>query len=164
MVNKVTLIGRVGKDAVVKHFDNGGVIAEFSLATDDSYKKKDGEKVEQTDWHNCKVTYGKLAEVAEKYVKKGMLLYVEGKIKTRSYDDKDGNKRYATEIVCDTFKMLSSKNDTGVTESTDKPVGERGSGSGTTERGGITSAADDDLPFILLALFSIGSLMQYAVL
>lgn len=108
MLNKVFLIGRVGKDVTVKNFSNGGSIAEFTIATDDSYKDKDGNKVEQTDWHNVKVN-GKLSQVAEKYITKGMLLHVEGKVKTRAYDDKDGVKRYVTEIVCESFKMLGDK-------------------------------------------------------
>ena len=104
------LVGRVGKDPVVKQFSNGGSVAEFSLATDDSYTKN-GEKVQQTDWHNIKSTFPKLNEVIEKYVKKGMLVYVEGKLKYRSYDDKDGNKKYVTEIVADSVKFLSKSED-----------------------------------------------------
>jgi single-strand DNA-binding protein len=133
MVNKTILLGRVGKDPVIKHFTNSS-IAEFSMATDDSYKNKAGEKIEQTDWHNIKVN-GKLAEVAEKYIRKGSLLYVEGKIKTRSYDDKDGNKKYVTEIVAESFKMLDKKpmNETAAAQTSSAPSS--------------TSAADDDLPF-----------------
>jgi single-strand DNA-binding protein len=107
MLNKVTLIGRVGKDPQVKQFSNGNSIVEFSIATDDSYKDKEGNKVEQTDWHNIKSTFKSLNSTIEKYVKKGMQVYVEGKIKTRSYDDKDGNKRYVTEIVADKVLFLS---------------------------------------------------------
>ena len=144
MVNKVFLIGRLGKDPVIKHFENGGAIAEFTLATDDSYKDRQGNKVEQTDWHNIKITFPKLAEVAEKYLKKGSLVHIEGKIKTRSYDDKDGNKRYITEVVVEGFKMLDGKKD-----------GNTGGGSysspaassGNEETPATTSAADDDLPF-----------------
>lgn len=144
MVNKTTLIGRVGKDPIVKHFDNGGKVAEFTLATDDSYKKQDGTKVEQTDWHNIKISFAKLVEVAEKYVKKGTLLYVEGKLKTRKYQDKDGNDKYITEVVCDTMKMLSGKDDKSATvaENQKRSVEE----SGYTTRDGITTPSDD-LPF-----------------
>lgn len=110
MLSKTILIGRVGKDPVVKKFSNGGSVTEFSLATDDSYTKN-GEKVQQTDWHNIKSTFPKLNEVIEKYVKKGMLVYVEGKLKYRSYDDKDGNKKYVTEIVADSVKFLSKSED-----------------------------------------------------
>ena len=137
MVNKVTLLGRVGKDPVVKHFDNGGVIAEFTLATDDSYKDKQGNKVEQTDWHNCKITFGKLAEVAEKYVKKGQLLWLEGKIKTRSYDDKDGNKKYLTEVIVESFKMLGGKDKSESTATVSNPASEVPA----------NTAPDSDLPF-----------------
>ena len=147
MVNKVFLIGRLGKDPVVKHFDNGGAIAEFTVATDDSYKDKQGNKVEQTDWHNVKIPTPKLAEVAEKYLKKGSLVHIEGKIKTRSYDDKDGNKRYVTEVVCEGFKMLDSKKDSagggGGNYSTPTT-----SNNPVREEAPVTSSApDDDLPF-----------------
>jgi single-strand DNA-binding protein len=113
MVNKVILVGRLGKDPVLKHFSNDNAIAEFSLATDDSYKNREGQKVEQTDWHNIKIPTKKQAEIAEKYLKKGSLVFIEGKIKTRSYDDKDGNKKYVTEIIAETFRMLDSKRDGG---------------------------------------------------
>lgn len=140
MVNAITLVGRIGKDPVIKNFDNGGKIAEFSLATDDGYKDKQGNKVEQTDWHNVKFN-GKLAEVVEKYVKKGWLVYVSGKIKTRSYDDKDGNKRYVTEVVADTLKMLGGKEDNSATvEENQKRIEEENKPKST---GGV----DDDLPF-----------------
>lgn len=144
MVNKVFLIGRLGKDPVIKHFDNGGAIAEFTIATDDSYKDKQGNKVEQTDWHNIKINFPKLAEVAEKYLKKGSLVHIEGKIKTRSYDDKDGNKRYITEVVVEGFKMLDSKKDgTGGGGN----YSSSSTSSVTDEAPATTSAADDDLPF-----------------
>lgn len=143
MVNKVFLIGRLGKDPVVKHFDNGGAVAEFTVATDDSYKDRQGNKVEQTDWHNVKINFPKLAEVAEKYLKKGSLVHIEGKIKTRSYDDKDGNKRYVTEVVVEGFKMLDSKRD-GNTGG-----GSYSSASASTndEAPAVSPAAEDDLPF-----------------
>lgn len=131
MLSKTILIGRVGKDPVVKQFSNGGSVAEFSLATDDSYTKN-GEKVQQTDWHNIKSTFPKLNEVIEKYVKKGMLVYVEGKLKYRSYDDKDGNKRYVTEIVADSVKFLS-KNEDGA--------------AAPASAGSNVDGGDDSLPF-----------------
>ncbi len=144
MVNKVFLIGRLGKDPVVKHFDNGGAIAEFTVATDDSYRDKQGNKVEQTDWHNVKIPTPKLAEVAEKYLKKGSLVHIEGKIKTRSYDDKDGNKRYITEVVCESFKMLDSKKESAGGGGN---YSSSSTSSSNQETPATTSAADDDLPF-----------------
>lgn len=109
MINKVTLLGRLGKDPVLKHFSETNVIAEFSLATNEYYKDKEGKRVEVTDWHNIKLPFKWMAESAEKYLKKGSLVYIDGKIKTRSYDDKDGNKKYITEIVADTLRLLDKK-------------------------------------------------------
>lgn len=107
-INKVILIGNVGKDPEVRHLDSGVSVASFPLATSETYRSKDGQKVTNTEWHNIVVWRG-LAEVAEKYVKKGNPLYIEGKIRTRSWDDKDGNKRYTTEIIADIMQMLGSK-------------------------------------------------------
>ena len=109
MVNKVTLVGRLGKDPVVKHFSENNVIAEFSLATTENYKDKEGKWVEVTDWHNIKLPFKYMAESAEKYLKKGSLVYIDGKIKTRSYDDKDGNKKYITEIVAENIRRLDKR-------------------------------------------------------
>lgn len=106
-VNKVILVGRLGDDPEVKHLDENTTVAKFSLATSEVYKNKAGEKVETTEWHQC-VIWGGLTKVVEQYVKKGSQLYIEGKIKTRSYE-KDNEKRYITEIVCDNMQMLGSK-------------------------------------------------------
>lgn len=116
MLNKVILIGNVGKDPDIKIFDNGNKAASFSLATSETYKNKAGEKVTNTEWHNI-VIYGKLADIVENYVKKGQLLAVEGKIKTRSYE-KDGEKRYVTDIVCHEMKMLGKMEGKPVNEET----------------------------------------------
>jgi single-strand DNA-binding protein len=107
-VNKVILVGRVGKDPEIRHLESGVAVANFPLATSENYTAKNGEKVTTTEWHNIVLWRG-LAEVAERYVKKGTQLYVDGKIRTRSWDDKDGNKKYITEIVADTMQMLGSR-------------------------------------------------------
>ena len=104
-VNKVILVGNLGKDPEVRYLDNGVAVANFSLATTESYKNKQGERVSQTEWHNIVLWRG-LAEVAEKYLKKGSSVYVEGKIKNRKWEDKDGNTRYNTEILGDNMTML----------------------------------------------------------
>jgi single-strand DNA-binding protein len=135
-VNKVILIGNLGKDPEITNIGNDVKKAAFSLATTESYKAKDGTKVEQTDWHNIIVWRG-LADVAEKYLHKGSKVYIEGRIKPRSYDDKDGVKRYFTEIVADNFLMLDNKPNTGYNDPGAMPPPE--SISGTTP--------DDDLPF-----------------
>ncbi|WP_147677250.1 single-stranded DNA-binding protein [Algibacter pacificus] len=104
--NKVQLIGRLGQDPEIVNFTNGNKMAKFSLATDDSYKDKDGNKVERAYWHNI-VVRGGLVKVVENYVTKGKEIAIEGKLTNRSYDDKDGNKRYVTEIICNELLMLS---------------------------------------------------------
>lgn len=106
-VNKVILIGNVGQDPEVRRFENGDSVANFSLATSEKYKNRNGEKVEDTEWHNI-VMRGKVVEVVEKHVTKGMKLYVEGKKKTRMYE-KDGEKRYVVEIVCWDMTFVDSK-------------------------------------------------------
>ena len=107
-VNKVILIGNLGKDPEVRYLDNGVAVANFSLATTENYKNKEGERVSQTEWHNIVLWRG-LAEVAEKYLRKGGSVYIEGKIKTRKWEDKDGNTRYSTEILGDNMTMLGGK-------------------------------------------------------
>ena len=111
-VNKVILLGNVGKDPEVRYFDNGGAVANFSLATSErGYTAANGTQVpDRTEWHNIVLWRG-LAEIAEKYVKKGSKIYVEGKIRTRSYDDAAGNKRYITEVWGDNMELLDRKPD-----------------------------------------------------
>ncbi len=106
--NKVQLIGRLGQDPEIMTFDDGNKMAKFSLATDDSYKDKSGEKVERTQWHNV-VVRGGLVNVVENYVEKGKEIAIEGKLAHRSYDDKEGNKRYTTEVVCNELLLLGGK-------------------------------------------------------
>lgn len=111
-INKVIIVGRLGKDPEIRHLENGVAVASFSVATSESYKDKTtGEKKEQTEWHNVVLWRG-LAEVAEKYLKKGDLTYIEGKLRTRSWE-KDGVTRYTTEIVGDNMTMLSSNSGGG---------------------------------------------------
>lgn len=112
MVNKVILIGNVGADPDVRYLEGGTAVANLRLATTESYKNKNGERVDQTEWHNIVLWRG-LAEIVEKYVHKGMRLYIEGRIRTRSWDDQNGAKRYTTEIWADNMQMLSFKQDNG---------------------------------------------------
>jgi len=106
-INKVILIGNLGKDPEVRHLDNGATVANFSIATTESYKDKGGQKVEKTEWHNITLWRG-LADIAEKYLKKGDSVYIEGKLQTRSWE-KDGITRYTTDIVGDQMTMLGGK-------------------------------------------------------
>ncbi len=107
-VNKVILIGNLGKDPEVRHLEGGVTKVNFPLATSETYKDKSGNKIEHTEWHNIILWRG-LAEVAEKYLKKGNPVFIEGKIKTRTWEDKDGNKRYSTEIIADNMTLLGGK-------------------------------------------------------
>ena len=109
-VNKVILIGNLGKDPEVRYLDSGVAVANFSLATTENYKNKEGERVSQTEWHNIVLWRG-LAEVAEKWLKKGSSVYIEGKIRNRKWEDKEGNTRYTTEILGDNMTMLGKKED-----------------------------------------------------
>ena len=107
--NKVQLIGNLGKDPEVKQLDSGKTLAKLSLATSENYKNADGEKVTDTQWHNL-VAWGKTAQIAEQYLKKGNRIAVEGKLINRSYEDKEGVKRYVTEVLVNEILMLGSKN------------------------------------------------------
>lgn len=107
-VNKVILIGNLGKDPEIKFLDGNIARVNFSLATTESYKDKNGNRVDQTEWHNI-VMWRSLAETAEKMLKKGTQVYIEGKIQTRQWNDKDGNKRSTTEIVADSFVILQRR-------------------------------------------------------
>lgn len=105
--NKVQLIGNLGMDPEIKKLENGSSLAKFSLATSDSYKNKNGEKVEETQWHNI-VAWGPKAQFAEKYLKKGQQVAVEGKLTHRTYEDQEGKKQYFTEVVVSDFQMFGS--------------------------------------------------------
>ena len=110
-VNKVILIGNLGKDPEVKYLEGGVALAKFPLATSETYKDRStGEKKSTTEWHNVILWRG-LAEVAEKYLNKGSLVYIEGKLRTRSWEDQEGNKKYTTEVVADNMTMLGSRRD-----------------------------------------------------
>lgn len=143
-VNKAILIGNVGKDPEVRYLDSGVAVCNFPLATSETYKNKNGETVTNTEWHNIVLWRG-LAEVADKYIKKGKQLYIEGRIRTRSWDDNEGNKRYITEIVGDNMQMLGRKQDDQDQQSS-KPANEDTSGGGFDNTSG-NEQEEDDLPF-----------------
>ena len=136
MLNKVQLIGRTGKDPEVKHLDSGQVVASFSLATTEKFKDKSGETKEKTEWHNCQA-WGKLGEIIEKYLTKGKLIFVEGKIQYREYENKEGQKVRTTDIVLSDMKMLEKREGQTATES--KPTGQ--------PRNSDVTSDIDDLPF-----------------
>lgn len=139
-VNKVILIGNLGKDPDFRMTPGGQGVCNFSVATTDKWNDKAGKKQERTEWHNI-VLWGRLAEIANQYLKKGSSIYIEGRLQTRSWDDKDGNKRYTTEIVGNMMQMLGKRSG-GTSEGADaeapEPQGPAPSGSGNVQ---------DDLPF-----------------
>jgi len=139
-VNKVILVGNLGKDPEVRHLENGTAVANFPIATSESYKDKNGDRQEITEWHNIVLWRG-LADIAEKYLRKGNQVYIEGKLRTRSWQDKDGNTRYTTEVVGDNMTMLGSRN-----ESPSVPVNE-GSQNSNQKAEMPEQEDDDDLPF-----------------
>ncbi len=136
-VNKVILVGNVGKDPETRYLDEGTAISKFPLATSETYRNRDGEKVSNTEWHNVVLWRG-LAQVAEKYIKKGTQVYIEGRIKTRSYDDANGVKKYITEIVGDQMQLLGRRpDDSGAPDE---------AGSGTTGETGDRAAQQPSSP------------------
>ncbi|MEA1887909.1 MAG: single-stranded DNA-binding protein [Bacteroidota bacterium] len=135
-VNKVILVGNVGKDPEVRYIDTNVAVARFPFATSETYRNRDGERITTTEWHNVVLWRG-LAEVAEKFVKKGSQLFIEGKIRTRSYDDREGNKRYITEIIADNMQMLGRRPDSQSTGSENK-------GNSYNESSGRSTSEDTD--------------------
>jgi single-strand DNA-binding protein len=137
MVNKVILIGRLGKDPDVRYTPDGTMVTNFNLATDEQWKDKNGEKVQKTEWHRI-VTWGKLAEICGNYLVKGKLVFIEGRIQTRSWEDKEGVKRFTTEIIASNMQMLDSKGQNKADDASFDPAS-AGSNGG--------NAPLDDVPF-----------------
>ena len=146
-INKVILIGNLGKDPEVRHLENGATVANFSIATSETYKdRKTGEKVSQTEWHNI-VAWRGLAEIAERYLKKGQKVYIEGKLKTRSWQDQDGNNRYSTEIITDNLTMLGNNNSNDSKSNFEKQQSTNNDSKKSPEKEFSAPGEDDDLPF-----------------
>lgn len=145
-VNKVILIGNIGKDAEVRHLDKDRAVAQFPIATSESYTKN-GERITTTDWHNI-VAWGNLAEFAGNYLKKGKQIYVEGRLKSRSYEDKDGVKKYVTEIVADSIQLLGKKESDDDQKNNNNYQNQGNASSPGTKNDDIySSEPEDDLPF-----------------
>lgn len=137
MVNKVILIGNLGRDPEVRHLEGGVAVATFSLATNENYKDKNGEWQTSTEWHDIVLWRG-LAERAEKQLRRGMQVYIEGKLTHRKYQDKDGNDRYRTEVVADVLRILEKR---------DRPGGPDSGPLDAPQRMSSSAPGDDDLPF-----------------
>jgi single-strand DNA-binding protein len=147
-VNKVILVGRLGRDPETRYTSSGQAVANFSMATDETYKDRAGERQKRTEWHKI-VVWGKQAEIAQKYLKKGSLIYLEGRIQSREWMDKEQNKRTSFEIVCNNFRMLGGRGDGGAApsgggamEEAEAPAAGHGE-----EMGAGPDVSDEDIPF-----------------
>lgn len=150
-VNKVILIGNLGRDPEVRYMPSGDAMANLSLATTDTWKDKNGEKQEKTEWHRVAM-FGKLAEIAGEYLKKGSQVYIEGRIQTRKWTDKEGQERYSTEIVANEMKMLGGRGTGGGMADMEPPsrapaTASGGQGTGKAPAGGAFDDLEDDIPF-----------------
>jgi single-strand DNA-binding protein len=155
-VNKVIIIGNLGRDPETRYMPDGGAITNVSVATTEQWKDKNGEKQEKTEWHRV-AFFGKLAEIAGEYLKKGSQVYVEGRLQTRKWQDKDGADKYTTEIVANAMQMLGSRQGMGGGVAPPDREGERGEGAGASRpaaskpaakaAGGKFDDLEDDIPF-----------------
>jgi single-strand DNA-binding protein len=155
-VNKAILVGRLGRDPETRYTSGGQAVANFTLATDETFKDRSGERQKRTEWHRV-VLWGKLAEITQQYLKKGMLVYVEGRIQTRQWEDKrDGQKRSTTEIVANVMRMLTSRAEGAAAgaSSASSSAGQSRGGDGEFEGGGMhedvgpgPEISDEDIPF-----------------
>ena len=151
-VNKVILVGNLGKDPESRFLPDGGAVCNFSIATTDKWKDKSGEQQERTEWHRIS-TFAKLAEICGEYLKKGSQVYIEGRLQTRKWQDKEGHDRYTTEIVADRMQMLGSRAGGSDSMSRGEPraatAAPAGGGKPAAKKGGGASFddMDDDIPF-----------------
>ena len=148
-VNKAILVGRLGRDPETRYTSGGQAVANFTLATDETYKDRSGERQKRTEWHRV-VLWGKLAEIAQQYLKKGMLVYIEGRIQTRQWEDKrDGQKRQTTEIVGTTMRMLGSRGEgSGIGPGTGRGADAEMEGAMPSEEPAAgPEISDEDIPF-----------------
>lgn len=149
MVNKVILVGRLGKDPETRYTSSGQAVCNFTMATDETYKDRAGERQKRTEWHRI-VVWAKQAEIAQQYLRKGSLIYLEGRIQTRQWDDKEGQKRTTTEIVANNFRMLGGRAEGGA----GAPASGMGDADSHAPSGGHDEApgagpelTDEDIPF-----------------
>ena len=145
-INKVILVGNLGKDPEVRHLEGGAIVANFTLATSENYTDKNGQRVTQTEWHNV-VLWRRQAEIAEKYLTKGRQVYIEGKLRSRSWTDREGNTRYTTEVVGDTLQLLGPRPDEGDAQQSSSSSSSAQSSSSSEEPELEPQTPDDDLPF-----------------
>jgi single-strand DNA-binding protein len=148
-INKVILIGNLGRDPETRYLPDGGAVTNISVATTDVWKDKSGEKQERTEWHRV-AFFGRLAEIAGEYLKKGSPVYIEGRLQTRKWQDKEGQDRYTTEIVANDMKMLGSRgggSEPMAREPAPAAAAAEGGAKPQAKKGGAFDQMDDDIPF-----------------
>lgn len=146
-INKVILIGNLGNDPDIRYTASGAAVANISLATAESWKDKEtGDKQERTEWHRI-VFFGRLAEIVGEYLRKGSQIYVEGRLQTRKWQDKDGHDRYTTEIVANEMQMLGSRSSAGSTQFDQSPPPEKNDTENISQKNTASDDFDDDIPF-----------------
>jgi single-strand DNA-binding protein len=145
-VNKVILIGNLGADPETRYLPSGDAVTNIRIATTDTWKDKSGEKQEHTEWHRV-AFFGKLAEIAGEYLKKGSPVYVEGRIRTRKWQDKEGQERYSTEIVADRMQLLGGRSSGSESMSREPAAAIVGSAKAAPKKAGAFDEMDDDIPF-----------------
>jgi single-strand DNA-binding protein len=141
-VNKVILVGRLGRDPETRYTSGGQAVCNFTMATDESYRDRAGERQKRTEWHRI-VLWAKLAEISQQYLKKGMLVYIEGRIQTRQWDDREGNKRTTTEIVGNVMRMLTPRGEVPAAAAEPEPT----AGGAVDESQAGPEISDEDIPF-----------------
>ena len=156
MVNRVILVGHLGGDPEMRYTSSGTPVTNFSLATNERWNNQDGERQERTEWHKI-VTWSKLAEISNQYLTKGQLVFIEGRIQTREWDDRDGNKRRTTEIIASEMRMMSPRSSDGPRQESDgprqeqeqkpEPVGVTAEGGNGGEEPMDAGVTEDDIPF-----------------
>jgi single-strand DNA-binding protein len=145
-VNKVILVGRLGRDPETRFTGGGQAVANFTLATDSTYKDRSGERQKKTEWHRI-VAWSKLAEICQQYLKKGSLIYIEGRLQTREWEDKSGQKRTTTEIVASEMRMLGSRSDSAAAGAGASHAAEPDAIAADDTGGHEPSISDEDIPF-----------------
>lgn len=146
-VNKVIIVGNVGRDPEVRYTQSGRAVASFSVATSERFQDKDGQTQERTEWHRV-VAWARLAEICGEYLRKGKQVYIEGRLQTRDWEDKDGHKRYTTEIIANTMQMLGRRGEDGGSGGSygDEPSTRGGAGADPSSQA-PASGGDDEIPF-----------------
>jgi single-strand DNA-binding protein len=145
-VNKAILVGRLGRDPETRYTSGGQAVCNFTMATDETYKDRSGERQKRTEWHRI-VVWAKLAEICQQYLRKGSLIYIEGRITTRQWEDKEGQKRSSTEIVASEMRMLGSRTDAATAGSSSGRGGDVETQAGGSEEMPASEISDEDIPF-----------------